>query len=147
MVLYTVLEPPDGKPDRVAFVPEGFAWGAFIFTTLWALWHRLWIVAAILFAIFAGLSAAVSLEVVGPGLGALLQFGISLIFGVVARQLQASSLEHAGFRWTGVISASCLEAAELTYFAGRKPPAPALTPTPTAYRGGPEDTLGIFGNV
>ena len=26
MALVTVLESPDGKPDRVAFVPEGFAW-------------------------------------------------------------------------------------------------------------------------
>ena len=32
------------------FVPEGFAWAGFIFTFIWALWHRLWVVAALLFS-------------------------------------------------------------------------------------------------
>jgi hypothetical protein len=68
MTIFTVLEPPDGKPDRVAFVPEGFAWGALIFTFIWALWQRLWVAAAVLFAALAGLSAAVGLELLGPGL-------------------------------------------------------------------------------
>lgn len=145
MTIYTVLEPPDGKPDRVAFIPEGFAWGGFVFTFVWALWHRLWVVAALLFAVFAGLSIAVSLEVLGPGLGSLLQFGVSLLFGFEARQLQLASLERAGFRRAGLIHASRLEAAELAFFAGRAVPSPA--PVPTRYRTGPEDTLGIFGNV
>jgi hypothetical protein len=145
MTIYTVLEPPDGKPDRVAFIPEGFAWGGFIFTFIWALWHRLWVVAALLFVVFVGLSIAVSLEVLGPGLGTLLQLGVSLLFGFEARQLQLVSLEHAGFRRAGLIQASCLEAAELAFFAGRSVPSPA--PAPTRYRTGPEDTLGIFGNV
>ena len=145
MTIYTVLEPPDGKPDRVAFVPEGFAWGGFIFTFIWALWHRLWVVAALLFAVFAGLSIAVSLEVLGPGLGSLLQFGISLLFGFEARQLQLASLKRAGFRIAGLIQASRIEAAELGFFAERSVPSPA--PAPTRYRAGPEDTLGIFGNV
>jgi hypothetical protein len=145
MTIYTVLEPPDRKPDRVIFVPEGFAWAGFIFTFLWALWHRLWVVAALLFAVFAGLSIAVNLEVIGPGLGSLLQFGVSLLFGFEARQLQLSSLERAGFRRAGIIQASGLEAAELAFFAGRAPPSPVSAPS--RYRAGPEDTLGIFGNV
>lgn len=148
MALYTVLEPPDGKPDQVAFVPEGFAWGGFIFTILWALWHRLWVVAAVLFAALAGLSAAVGLEVLGPGLGSLLQLGIALIFGFEARQLQIRSLERAGFRRAGLVQASRLEAAELAYFANRAAPATvAPAPAPARYRAGPEDTLGIFSNV
>jgi hypothetical protein len=145
MTIFTVLEPPDGKPDRVAFVPEGFAWGALIFTFIWALWHRLWVAAAVLFAAFAGLSAAVGLELLGPGLASLLQLGIALIAGFEGRQLQRSSLERAGFRHAGLVQASSLESAELDYFKGRSSP---RTPSPPRrYRAAPEDTLGIFGNV
>ena len=145
MTIFTVLEPQDGKPDRVVFVPEGFAWGGFAFTFIWALWHRLWVVAALVFALTAGLSAAVNFELLGPGLGGLLQFGISFLFGFEARQLQLRSLERAGFRRAGLIEASSLEAAELVYFTGRAPALPV--PASPRYRAAPEDTLGIFSNV
>jgi hypothetical protein len=145
MALFTVLEPPDGKPDRVAFIPEGFAWPAVLLTFFWALWHRMWVVAAILFALFTALSLAVAYEVLGPGLGSLLQFGLSLIFGLEARRLQESSLLRAGYRRAGLIEASRFEAAELAYFAERAPP-PAPS-APARYRNAPEDTLGIFSNV
>jgi hypothetical protein len=145
MALFTVLEPQDGKPDRVAFIPEGFAVGAFVFTFFWALWHRMWVVAALLFAAFTALTLGVTYEVIGPGLGSLLQVGLSLVFGFEAWRLKESSLLRAGFRRAGLIQASNLEAAELAYFAERAPAPPA--PAPTRYRTAPEDTLGIFSNV
>lgn len=145
MALFTVLEPPDGKPDRVAFIPEGFCWWAFGLTFLWALWHRMWVVTAILFAVFTALSLAVVYEVLGPGLGSLLQFGLSLIFGFEAWRLKESSLLRAGFRRAGLIEASRFEAAELAYIAERAPPPPPSAPA--RYRTAPEDTLGIFSNV
>jgi hypothetical protein len=145
MTIYTVLEPPDGKPDRVAFVPEGFAWGGFVFTFMWALWHRLWFVAALIFALTAALSAAVNLELLSAGPASVFQFGIALLFGFEARQLQLRSLERAGFRRAGLIQASRVEAAELAYFTGRTPT--ATVPAPMRYRAVPEDTLGIFSNV
>lgn len=145
MALYTVLEPPDGKPDRVAFIPEGFAWGAYLFTFLWALWHRLWIVAALAFTVFVGLNIAIGLEILSPVVGSLAQFGLSLLFGLEARRLQESSFMRAGFRRAGLIEASRLEAAELAYFAQRAPAPPP--PVQTRFRPATEDTLGIFSNV
>jgi hypothetical protein len=147
MALFTVLEPQDGKPDRVAFIPEGFALGAFVFTFLWALWHRMWVVAALLFAAFTALTFGVAYEIIDPGLGSLLQFGLSLIFGFEAWRLKESSLLRGGFRHVGLIQASDFEAAELAYFAERAPAPPAPAPAPVRYRTGPEDTLGIFSNV
>ena len=145
MALYTVLEPPDRKPERVAFVPEGTAWGGFVLTYLWAAWHRMWIVAAVLLAVTTALAVAVSLEVLNPWIGLVAQFAIGLLFALEARQLQVMALERAGYRHAGLIEASSLEAAELSYFANRSlPPAP---PAPARYRAAPEDTLGIFGNV
>ena len=142
MRIYTVLEPPDGKPERVAFVPEGFSWGAFVFGFLWALWHRMWVVALLLFALSAMLSIATNLEFLGPGFAALLQFGIGIIFAFEARSLQAKSLERVGFRRVALIQASNGEAAELVYFSGRAPVSRSF-----AIRAAPDDTLGIFGNV
>jgi hypothetical protein len=145
MALFTVLEPPDRKPESVAFIPEGFAPGAFVFTYLWAAWHRMWGVAAVLLAASAALAAAMSLELLNAPVGLLAQFGISLIFGLEARQLKIVALERAGFRRAGLIEASSLEAAELGYFAERQ--APSASSAPLRYRAAPEDTLGIFGNV
>ena len=145
MALYTVLEPPDRKQEKVAFIPEGTAWGGFVFTYLWAAWHRMWLVAALLLALTTVLAVAVSLEVLNPWVGFVIQFGIALVFALEARQLQVMALERAGYRHAGLIEASSLEAAELSYFASRSlPPVP---PAPARYRAAPEDTLGIFGNV
>ncbi|PZF77441.1 DUF2628 domain-containing protein [Aestuariivirga litoralis] len=145
MTIYAVLEPPDDSPWRVTFVPEGFSWGAFAFTVIWALWHRLWVVAALLFSLSAVFTIAANLQLLGPGLATLLQFGISLLFAFEARALQVKSLERAGFRRAGLIQASCLEAAELTYFDGRAPC--ASMPPVSPRRAGQDDPLGIFGKV
>lgn len=145
MALYTVLEPPDGKADRVAFIPEGFTWAGFALTFFWAAWHRMWVVAALLLAAYAVLNAAIGLGLLHPVAGSLIHLGMAVIFGFEARRLQVMSLERSGFRHAGLIQSSRLEAAELAYFTGRAPSSPV--PAPTRYRAAPEDTLGIFGNV
>lgn len=145
MKTFSILEPPDGSPDKVAFIREGFSWGAFLLSVLWALWHRMWVIALLLFVVFAALAVAAKLEVIRSDLAALVQFAIVLLFGFEARNLQAQALERTGFRHTGLIQATSLEAAELTYFAGRAPDMAA--PAPSRLRAAPDDTLGIFGNV
>ena len=149
MKLYTVLEAPDGKTDRVAFIREGISWAALVFTVFWALWHRMWVVAAVLFAAWIGIMLAVSSGLITPVLAPFVELAFSLIFALEARRLQVMSLERAGFRRAGLIQASSLEAAELAYFGSRAPSAPpaAPTPEPTPCRGAPQDTLGLFGNV
>jgi len=146
MRIFTILEPPDGKPDNVALVPEGFSWGALIFTFFWALWHRMWVIAALLFVLSTALTVAASLQLFSTGFATMLQFAIALVFGFEARNLQVLSLEGSGYRRAGLVQATSEEAAELTYFSGRAPAA-VPTPAPARPRAGPEDTLGIFGNV
>lgn len=149
MTLYTVLEAPDGKADRVTLIPEGIVWAALVFTIFWALWQRMWVVAAVLFAAWAGIMLAVGYGLITPVLASFVELALSLIFALEARRLQVMSLERAGFRRAGLIQASSLEAAELAYFGSRAPAAPAAaaSPEPTPYRGAPQDTLGLFGNV
>ena len=145
MALFNILEAPDGNPDRVAAVKEGFSAGALVFTLFWALWQRMWVVAAILFALFAVIAIAVNAQVLDSVVASVLEAAIALIFGFEARKLHMLSLERAGYRAKGLIEASNREAAELEYFMGRhrqpaKVPPPILPPAS-------HDTLGLFGNV
>lgn len=145
MQVFTVLESPDGKPERVVFVPEGFSWSALFLGFAWALWHRMWLVAAMLFALTTAITVAANLELLGPGFATLLQAGIALLFAFEARALQVASLVRAGYRRGGLIQASAVEVAELAYFSGRASFAPE--PSHPRMRAAPDDTLGIFGNV
>lgn len=145
MRLFTILEPPDGNADRVAFVSEGFSYAAFLFTVLWALWRRMWVVAALLLALTVALTVATDLELLGPGLATLIHLGVAVLFGFEARALQVTSLERVGFRRAGLIQATSREAAELAYFAGRAPLSREFAPGQR--RAAHDDTLGIFGNV
>jgi len=145
MKVFTVLEAPDGKTERVVFVAEGFSWAALAFTFFWALWHRMWVVAALLFASTSVITVASNGGLLGSGLAAVLQFGIALLFAFEARALRVASLERAGYRRNGLIQASNSEAAELVYFAGRTPLAAA--PSLSRLRAAHDDTLGLFGNV
>lgn len=146
MALFNVLEPPDGKPERVAFVREGFCLGALLFTVLWALLHRMWVTASLLFAIYAVVMLAESLGLIGPLFAGAVHFAISLLFGFEARKLQSLSLERSGYQPAGLIEATSLEAAELSYFASRKRGASPQA-VPVRIPAHPSDTLGIFGNV
>lgn len=145
MTIYTVLEAPDGAPDRVAIIPEGFSWGAFFLSPLWALWHRMWVAALLLFALGALLTVASAVNWLDAAAASLLQLGIAILFGFEARNIQLLALERSGFRRAGIIQASSRDAAELTYFAGRAPV--AGKPAPSRYPAPHDDTLGIFGNV
>ena len=51
MRVYTVhiLPGADALEDAPLLVREGFCWPAAIFTVFWALWHRMWLVAGLLF--------------------------------------------------------------------------------------------------
>ena len=147
MAVFTVLEPADGKPDRVIFIREGFSWGALIFTVLWALFQRMWVVAALLFAVFAAVALVESLGLIGAGLADVINIGIALVFAFEARRLRVMSLERSGFRPGGLIEATNIEAAELGYFASRTSSAASARVQPLRFPAAPADTLGIFGNV
>ena len=146
MSLFNVLEPPDGKPDRVVFIPEGFSWAALVFTVFWALFHRMWVVAALLFAGLTGVALAEAQGLIGAELASITHFAISLLIGFEARRLEVLSLMRAGYTQAGLIEATSLEAAELAYFASRAP-AVAAASTPVRLAAHPADTLGIFGNA
>lgn len=150
MALFTILEAPDGQPEKVAVIREGFSLPAAAFTIFWALWHRMWIVAVLLFLITVALELGAGALRLDPMLMSGAGLAVSLLFGFEARALQAVSLSRAGYRNVGMISAESRESAELQYFAQRytgQAPAPAAPQISTRPAPGQHhDALGLFGS-
>jgi hypothetical protein len=111
MATYAVYARP-GDPLNAVFVAEDFSWGAFAFTAFWALWNRMWIVAAVLLALLAITSA----------LPIPLQFVfstcLSFLLGFHGNDLLGWSLARRGYADAGLAAGSNLEAAELDFYSG-----------------------------
>lgn len=149
MAFYSVHNRANAPAERAIFVREGFSAGAFILTALWALWHRMWLAAGVLLAVFGGIALTGSLLGMSEGTIALANFAISLIFGFEARDLQIRTLIGRGYAQAGYSFGENLDEAEIRYFYSTtrktEPSASALA-RPRLYPGA-SDTLGIFGNV
>jgi hypothetical protein len=100
MRVYTVHLPPTAEPAPAGeagplLVREGFSWGAFFFGPLWALAHRLWLVAV------AWLVLVVLATLLSPWVGLGLQF----LLASEARNLRRWTLARRGWREEGVVAA------------------------------------------
>ena len=125
MRVYTVHTKGDVvDPDRdLAVVKEGFSWPAFFFSFLWALWHRMWLVALGLLGveIAAGLGAgALGLSAAGQG---VLTLGFAVVIGFVANDFRRGWLARKGFSLAGVAAAEGRDAALRRFLDSR----PALS--------------------
>jgi hypothetical protein len=115
------LSPFAAGPDRDAlFVKEGFAWGAFAFGPLWALFHRLWWPAAGMIAAIAAIAAAEALLPLPPDAATPLWLGLSLVFGFEGNDWRREGLAARGYVERGPASGADLAEAELRWFAGAK---------------------------
>lgn len=116
--IYTVHEKLDVKEptDRVLLVREGFSFWAFVFTILWLLMHRCWIVGVIYLAL------AIIIEQGGSALGlgtytiAAMQLGLQIWVGCVAHDAQRAALARRGYREIDVVCGESLALAERRYF-------------------------------
>ena len=131
-------KPDDSAATSAVFVPDGFCWAGFALTGLWALWNRMWIVAALVIAVMllAGL------------LSAELQFavslGLSLVLGVFASELRHWSLARRGFAEIGTSHGDTAEEAELRFYAQSSPRALRI-PKLAQVTAMDHEPLGLFG--
>lgn len=106
MNLYCVYLRRHGlNPDKdLVLVKEGFSWPAFFLSFLWALWHRLWLAAAV----FLGIQAVVSVFIVmyrpDPFTQSVVSLGLAVLFGFIANDFRQSKLAEEGFVCTDVVS-------------------------------------------
>ncbi|AZO10305.1 MULTISPECIES: DUF2628 domain-containing protein [unclassified Mesorhizobium] len=116
MAIYVVMDPPAGasRGDATRFVRDGFTWLGFLFSPLWLAWHRLWIEAALTFAVMAVLpllAEKLGLEWAGSALSLL----VSLYVGLEGQALRIAALRRRGWREWGVVEAGWLADAEIRH--------------------------------
>jgi hypothetical protein len=106
-----------GEGPDVILVPEGFSFGAFLFQELWALYHRLWLVAlAMLVVVYGGFTLLVMWLDPELGFQIALDLIIALLIGAEARNIWRWDLTRRGYRMEGVVMGESLEDAERRYF-------------------------------
>lgn len=148
MAVYTVHRKPDAPSDNVTMVPEGFNFSAFLFTVLWALWNRLWVLACVIAVVLVAVATLPIYFGLSAALAAVMQLAASLLFGFEANDLSRFALARSGYERIAMVSGSSLAEAELRYFAERpKTSAPGGSTTESAPSRYAHDTLGLFGNV
>jgi hypothetical protein len=147
MAIYTVHS--KGKPAEDAiFIRDGFSIAAFLFTVLWALWNRMWIVAIFILVVLGAITVLGEALSINESIVSLASLLASLIFGHEARDLQRWSLERRGYQAVGVVAGEDLEEAELRFFAFQPPmistetlpPLPVFIPKAS----GQPEPLGLF---
>lgn len=119
MASFVVMQAPSAKDgDRpVAYVRDGFHFLAFLVPPLWLLWHRLWIEAALAFALMLALSALGNVAGVG-GAAPALSLLVSIYAGLEAAALRIAALRRRGWQEWGVIDADNRDEAEMKHVYG-----------------------------
>ena len=92
-------------PDRdVALVKEGFSWPAFFLSFVWALWHRLWLAAALFLAAQGTVNLGIYLLRPDPVSQGVVSLGLAVIIGFVANDFRQKKLTDQGFAFTAVVN-------------------------------------------
>lgn len=138
MSVYTVHEPPlraaeaAPNPERFVFVRDGFYFGAFLFSVLWMLWHRMWLILLIYVVVVAGLEAVLRYFGFSSLLLAFIGLLLALLVGIEAATLRRFKLSRRGWKNIGVVRGDNLEDAERRFFEVWLSRAPAARPGPSA---------------
>lgn len=148
MAIYSVHNRPAARVDDAIFVKDGFAWPALVFTLLWTLWHRMWIVAAIVFSTTAAVAALASWLGLGDAPVNLASLAVGLILGFEGNDLRRWSLARQGYEELGLAPGRDLDEAELRFFAAQSSFQPsASNAVPPKLRSEGHDPLGLFGTA
>ena len=120
MAIFVVMEPPGASRNDAAsgavLVRDAFSFLAFLLPPLWLLWHRLWIEAALVFALGVGVAALG--EIAGLGFAsAALPLLVPIYVGLEGAGLRVNALRRRGWREWGVVEASDKAEAEIRYTA------------------------------
>jgi hypothetical protein len=138
MLTFTVHEPPDPPADRIdraerlAFVRDGFSWGAALFTPIWLLAHRLWWP----FVAYAAVEVLIALlgqsALVHSGWITLAGLSLGLVVGFEADTLRRWQLARRGWTTIGAVSGRNAEDCERRFFDMWLPTQPILAPPGTS---------------
>lgn len=118
MRIYTVhVRSPGRRPEAdIHLVKEGFSWPAFFFAGIWALWSRLWLVAAVFFAIEILWTLAFEWLDLHPLINGVISIGLAAAMGFVANDLKRATLFRRGYAEVGVVAGNDADAALQRFF-------------------------------
>lgn len=89
---------------------------AFIFSTVWLLWHRLWLMAGFLFAANIGLALLIAQLQMDMFALTVFQFGLQLWIGFHGHDFVRSKLRRSGYTTVAIVSGENLMRAEQRFF-------------------------------
>ncbi len=115
--VYTVhINPSLPSPyEEAKFVEEGFNWKAFIFSGLWALYHKLWLPALLMFAVSFGI-IVLAPDMTAPQSVVCIQLAWHLIIGYMGNDWLRKGLRKRGFVTADIVTGDSLLRAEQRFF-------------------------------
>lgn len=117
--MFTAHLPPAPwpRPEEAVLVKDGFAWPAFFFSALWALWHRLWLAFLLIIAGVAAVELGGRALEADPIVEQAAEVAWMLYIGFEANDWRRRKLARRGFVTAGVVAAPDLAEAERRFFA------------------------------
>lgn len=104
------------RPEQVVFVPEAFCWIALFIPLIWLLFRRMWVIAAIFFAVLTIISAiGISLDL-SPWVMVLLSVAMNLFIALEGNELRRWSLARRGLKMIDIIAGRSRDECELEFF-------------------------------
>ena len=159
MPTYTVHAPPPRKnesaanPERFRFVRDGFHFWAFLFSPLWLLLHRLWLVLLLYVIVMGAINVGLFLIAAPASVKFLASLLVALLVGFEAGTLERWTLSRRRWSTLGFVIGDDRETAERRFFtewakhAGSPPPLPQAAPTQNAVparTAASSDVIGLF---
>jgi hypothetical protein len=131
MAVFTVHQPPLRKtestpePTRFTFVRDGFYFWGFVFSALWMLRHRLWLVAVLFVALSVLIQIGLKLLGAPSAFHTIVAVALAFLVGLEGATLRRWTLARRGWTNVGVVIADNEDDAERRFFvnwqAGRRP--------------------------
>lgn len=115
MKIYSAYIKPKASDPMlgVRMVREGFNWWAFLLAPIWALYNRMWLVAAVSFLV--SYLDGIALKN-GNFTMSLVELGWYLAVGMFGNDWLVERLKRRGYRWQDVIAGRNLDDAMLRFF-------------------------------
>ena len=105
-----------GADSDIVFVKDGFSWPAFLFTGIWALWHRLWFFALVVFASGTAIGLESELLELDPLTDAAVALAWSVLVGYEANDAHRRALARRDYDVEDIVLGQSLSQAEHRFF-------------------------------
>ena len=124
--VYTAHVRGRGRIDAdLVFVKDGFSWPAFFFTGIWALWHRLWLFALIVFASGFAVGFVSDFLNLDPLTDAAVGLAWAVLVGYEANDARRRALARRDFDLEDIVLGQNLTQAEHRFFLKHQHIAPS----------------------